>query len=54
MPEFVRRAIEAQGKVDPDEVAALAALIQGDPGPDPDLAELSPQGQLDLEHDDQP
>lgn len=32
MPEFVRRAIEAQGKVDPDEVEQLAAQIEADGG----------------------
>ena len=27
LPEFVRKAIVAQGKVDPDEVAAAAAVV---------------------------
>jgi hypothetical protein len=55
MPEFVRRAIEAQGKVDPDEVAAKAAELDDDMH-DEDEYELPPidEGQEAMVLDEDP
>jgi len=43
IPDFLRRAMEAQGKVDPDEVAALAASIDLDEQEGPGLAPVPPE-----------
>lgn len=46
VPDFVRRAIEAQGKVDPDDVERKLELLERDDDPEtlsPDKAALFDQ-----------
>jgi hypothetical protein len=60
--EVIKQAMVAQGKVDPEAVLALAQEIDlddvpaapdlaSDPGPDPELVELAPAGELQPELD---
>ena len=42
MPDFIRKAIEAQGKYDPDEIEEIAAKIDLDAPEQPVQLKLAP------------